>query len=654
MGKITDLVRELDLLAPDIGLNHKGGGGVRTLVGSAIWIICTGVFLGAVGYFFYGFLRTDQPRLEYQYELLEEYPKIDMATSRRIPIIFGYLDDEATLTPSEFVKYATPVLRLQTLLAQTAPNGTLEYKYTDQIKRFIPCTTLFNSKYNHSLFPSQSSSKFLYETMRDFGLCVNWTEGEMVLEGKTVDPFMSYLSFKLMPCMLETGCVSKEELARFSIVHSIGEEVLNYADQETPLKFAYNGDEYFVIDPALTPMATYKLMTNEIWDDRGLFMGGTLRASFTSIQKTYPGIVTRNISQLSCTEEMLQEYTCKPYISFDYISGGGKSIVVRSYIGILDCMSNVGGVREILYFIGFLFYMVYNSNKKKEKLVAEIYDMSPSDLEETLKQDPSTTNKCASKHSRTSRKKLLIGRAFDMVEQSLDVVNLLKSLQFLKLLDSVLLSDYQRALISMAALKQEITKDFQEGSGPERSQLANKVVPQPYPLPESQILGAETSGLPSGNGVEVQKPVQSGGSSDIRTEQTPRSKIDKALETLSQKMFDREWNADDPQDRNLGSTDLKNNRLIQEFQHAVDGYLFKLLGTEPTETEKISQIPQQIQEPEPAQLQQTAIKPPLQDESLADLRLHEQNRSPREKHINKRSQVFLQIAQLISSKSKPG
>lgn len=675
MGRLSEILKDLDLLAPDISLNHKGGGGVRTVVGSVIWILCTGVFLGAIAYFLWGFLRTDQPNLEYQYELLDDYPRIDMATSRRVPIIFGYLDEVVSLNPEEFSRYATPVFRVEVQSTQTAPNGTLEYQYTDKIMKFIPCSDLFQSSYTESLFPSKSN-KFLYETVRDYGWCVNWTHGQVELFGKTVDPAMGYASFSLVPCMLQEGCATAEELKRFSIVHSVGEEVLKYGDSANPVTFAYNGDDYVFIDPALMMPLTHKLMTNEIWDDKGLFFANELRASYTSIQKSYTSIQTRNSSLLSCTEEMLKDFSCTPYIQHWYISGGAKAVTVRSYIGILDWLSNIGGVREILYFVGFLFYMVYNSNKKKEELVSHIYDFDPSDIVGKLDpnfskaQSPaSTTQKCG---SATSRKRFLIEKAYDQVEQSLDVVNLLKTLQTLKVFGAVLLADHQRVLIPVASLKQELSSDletsFNKGNLADvgnDSQMAANETSVAQTLQRRAHPGTDLRVYPSrrlGSNNDSSRPWHSNNHMDANESYSPpqakrgepvsktttnkQACFDAALETLSKRMLEKElasWDVESTVQRNHQAN------FILNFQNAVDEHLFRLLAQEST----IPPEPVLRGPPEPGAeaLQQTRLREAGHDESSANCHSQDQTKTP--PCVPDKTQVLQSIANLMVSKSKP-
>lgn len=82
-----------------------------------------------------------------------------------------------------------------------------------------------------------------------------------------------------------------------------------------------------------------------------------------------------------CTPDSVNEIfsnNCQPYISFNWEASNEERVLERKYIMILDTLGDVGGIFEIMIFIGGIMYFFYKErayhNFMKKELLKESGD----------------------------------------------------------------------------------------------------------------------------------------------------------------------------------------------------------------------------------------------------------------------------------------
>lgn len=386
------------------------------------------------------------------------YPMIDMSTNRRVPVIFGYIDDAYNIELKDFPRYATGLMKVETMRTHTAEDGSVSYTYDHQFFYFKPCADVFAGKYIKDYYPNEQSG-FLYKTTKAYGWCVDWQPGDLQNFGKSSDIVNQYLYFNLLPCSLDSNCASEEELSRFTVILGMGEEVLDYSNKDEPLKFSFNADDYNIVDTKTFTFTQYKLMWNMITDTRDFPFPEQTVVQYSTIQKAKTSVLGRDPTQLSCTKQQIEAKTleCVPYLQHWYISGGVTETVTRGYKGVLDTLGGIGGLREVIYFAAFVVYMFFDKKSQRASLVSKIYGLDEEKLDVASK-DPEKaksgkTGGCCKKKKKRIE---LVDQAYEKIEQNLDIVAFLRSLQVLDILTNLFFTQEQLDLIPLASLKKDL------------------------------------------------------------------------------------------------------------------------------------------------------------------------------------------------------
>lgn len=457
MGRLLRMFEGLDLLAQDLTFSVNGRNGVKSLIGSIIWLMFTLIFLGCMGYFVYTFFRTDNPVVSKDITMSDQYSVIDMSTNRRVPVIFGYIDDAFNIETKDFPRYATGLMKVETMRTHTGQDGSVSYTYDHQFRYFKPCVEVFKGPHIPEYYPNQQSG-FLYKTTQEYGWCVEWKPGDLQNFGKSSDIVNQYLYFNLLPCSLESNCATEEEMSRFTVILGMGEEVLDYSNKKEPLRFSFNADDYNIVDTATFTFTQYKLMQNKILDARDFPFPESEAVSYSSIQKAKTSVLGRDPTQLSCTKAQIEAKTleCVPYLQHWYISGAVTETVTRGYKGVLDTLGGIGGLREVIYFSAFVIYMFFDKKSQRAGLVSLIYGLD----ESKIAKSESLDNSADQKRSRCCKKKQtnsdFVNQAYEKIEKNLDIVAFLRSLQVLDVVANLLFTEEQMQLIPVASLQKDL------------------------------------------------------------------------------------------------------------------------------------------------------------------------------------------------------
>ena len=147
--------------------------------------------------------------------------------------------------------------------------------------------------------------------------------------------------------------------------------------------------------------------------------------------------------------------------------------IQREYKGIVETLSDIGGIKELIHMVFAGIYLLFHSKFEKEYLVEHIYNSkkkrkSKSNCCKKKKEDK--THKEAAKVDEDKSQSVRIDKdgvfevsdevfdqAADSVEKTLDVVTIAKELNCLRHLVAFLLRDYQRQLSPLIVLSQDLS-----------------------------------------------------------------------------------------------------------------------------------------------------------------------------------------------------
>ena len=87
----------------------------------------------------------------------------------------------------------------------------------------------------------------------------------------------------------------------------------------------------------------------------------------------------RPLNQTNCTLEETKTIACNSYIVFDFMSSGRKTKIIRRYKGVVETLSDLGGVNSIVFFMFLMLNYAYCHYKQKPLMVRAVFDFFKDD-----------------------------------------------------------------------------------------------------------------------------------------------------------------------------------------------------------------------------------------------------------------------------------
>lgn len=451
----------LDFLAPEVSLNVRGASSVKTLLGTAMSMACLGVFMWMSYLSVIEFLSTSTPKVMQETTTSENYPKVDLLRDKHFPILFFYYDDDTSLSPAEVQKYVT--LRYQKYRYRTgSTNGEFITEIIDM--PLVSCAALIAQ--NKTATMVIGNSGYLANLSAEFGLCVDVNESEAYVGGRSSDPVYDVVSLSMYPCTLESGCADSSEISKIGFTIAFPKPNTNLGNYEKPLEYNTDADNYYYINPLIGQRYENKLMTTNIFDDKGFLSAESARASFTHSERIQMNLLYRDGSQTQCLPEELESYECKGYFFFEVVSGGTLRKITRSYKGFIETCGDIGGIKELIYLVFFYLYIFYNQRATKTLLVEQVYGIKKGfgccKIKRRVK--PSSKDEAKKFEGLGPAPEHVFEKAFTLIEDSLDIITLAKEANSLRFLSTFLMTEYHRVLVPLVSLNNELKRDKEKAA----------------------------------------------------------------------------------------------------------------------------------------------------------------------------------------------
>ena len=430
--KLSALFASLDQLAPEIGLNIAGASSIKTKVGAALSLAYLGAFFWLCVWILSEFFSTNNPNLSVEVSSSNNYPRIDMLADRHVPVLFFYRDLSVNLNGKDVLRYVTVRSKFTSYIQRLDGQGQPVTEVLEQSFDYVPCSQLGDQAKVRRMVTSDSS--YLNKLVGDFGLCIDDRGQELFIQGTGSDAHFRANNLEIYPCSLGPDCLatSPEILARISFVLSKPVPNLNLSNLERPVSYYSSFDDLYNLNPATGQRINLKLMASEIYDDKGFLTRESLRVAYTENERVLSNQRYRSASQLSCTPEEIGSGACVYLFSLEFVSGGTVKKTTRFYKGVVETIGDIGGCKEIVYFVFFAVYSCYHRRATREILLQKVYSLAP----------------------QTGSKEC--DQVFAVIEDSLDVVTICQQLNVLKFVAKYLLGDRHRQLAPLIALDEDL------------------------------------------------------------------------------------------------------------------------------------------------------------------------------------------------------
>lgn len=445
-----------DILAPEIKLNIGGKPSVATKFGTALSMGCIGIFIALAYVITKDYLDTSKPKLVSELVPIDMAPAINFSADKHYPILFFFYEISTAMKKPELDRFFN--IRFLKYSESYLPNGTSVLKETKM--KVVQCSDLLAAGRTSSIQVEEGSST--KDVMSSMGLCVDPGEDDMTLGNsiKDSDPYQIVL-LQILPCSLPTGCASAEEIRKitFSIANPLPS--VNLGNHKHPVTYITNGDDYQFVSMTLTSRKKLNYVKSVIHDNRGFLAGQQLVTAYSDVYSVHSSFADRDSSQIQCTEEQADDLSCAPYFVQEMMAINKVVHITREYKGVVEAMSEMGGMIDLIMLAFYWLYGFYNSPAFKSHLIQQIYGISkPKEAKNSCAIcRKKSRNKLAYQQSASIRESGEVGsdfiqeRSFQAkvynelwikIDDCLDIVTIAKEVNSLKLISHFLLSEFSK------------------------------------------------------------------------------------------------------------------------------------------------------------------------------------------------------------------
>ena len=410
-----------DFLSRPVGLTVRGKSTVHTKTGAVFSFVCLALYTTLSWVTITNYLDTSRPVISYESQSMKYKEKINIKKSKLFPILF-FFDQVNYLMMEEVVQYVNPYIMYYRKSSTGAPVSVR--------LKLVPCSALIAKGKTDTI--TAESEGFVKTNYERFGLCVDDEDKVFTLGGAEVSDDFELFRVLLYPCALTDGtCKSQAGLGRLSFSVAFPTPMTNYGDYKSPIRYVTESNEFVGVSNVIYTVNYNTLRVNEVMQESGFLSKLLLTHHFVSIEKSTTQTRTRDSNLITCNDATVLS-ACTPYVAYNVIMTNNKMKIVRSYKGIVESISEIGGMIDLIFLLFMLLHSVHHSSVVKRFFIKEVYGIE----------------KPASKPARCCRKKThevtslrseseaeqqeLYNLAADRLVKDLDVIRILQELNTIK------------------------------------------------------------------------------------------------------------------------------------------------------------------------------------------------------------------------------
>ena len=496
-------LKNLDFMTPPIQLNIGGKSGVKTYFGVAMTVL----YLLAVCAFSYviilTFFDTASPTVTEEVSQTPLNPRVDMIANKMFPVVYVMANQVVLLPSAAIARYLTVSYNKFRLIQTLNPNGTTSYAFDVVEMPVIPCSQALKNATLAQVYSQYLSTDFFKQHGNTSGLCPMFYPEESFLQGGGSEASIDILVLEIYPCTLTdaTKCASLNEILSLGILVTQPSTSLILGNYTDPVTSYLNADVNYFINNNINQRYFVQTMYSEIWDQSQIMYTSSMRANFSSIEKSVFNSVARPSSQITCPGvKVFQGSSCFPYLEYQFASGPTKHRYTRAYKTLTQILSQLGGINSMVMLVFIYINLIYNYYAKKQLLVEKVFkffknlkaprgnsksdsppptnpkvptkiplptDFGSQEVEDfRVSKKDSIDKNGDSEHllnplSRLNEKELNVLRdeAYEVIIKNLDVITLVREVNNLKVLTHLLFKDYQHKLMPLISLNIQAKKD---------------------------------------------------------------------------------------------------------------------------------------------------------------------------------------------------
>ena len=440
LQKIKSLVGSFNLVGEEPNFKIQG----FSRVPSACSILLSAVGIAFIGFISYIFLAESfdvtKPDVNIELRTLPNYPKISMAKEK---IFFAIMRNNLLERTHKIewpaMETITAEVTLKTFKKDQDGNAS-GLKFEKFRLEAVNCSTVrdqYDYLDNHTVAKS----------VRETGICFVPKEGELddyYLQGQRLEDIYSSFKITVWPCSLKNplkcGPPQLVSLGRYVLIMPSPDVDLSKPDNF--LKSVALASDVHEIDLGSRQQMFFKLKKFSIFDKTSMFREAKHRRDYFQIDESYVKSLSRNPSRVYCPAQAIGDtVACQPYLEMIFTSSNKQETITRLYPSLFRALSEIGGFTELIMMsIGFI-YGLYNAwfSEMRTFLVRSVFARGEK------------TSACASDKKGYGK----------VVEDNLDIVEVMKELNGLRILNRVIFKEHHLTLLPevLSKIKDEESKE---------------------------------------------------------------------------------------------------------------------------------------------------------------------------------------------------
>lgn len=368
---LREVIYRIDFLSQPVKLNFEGRKTYPTKVGAALSLACFGIFCSLLYSIIDSYLDTTKPRISTETEFMKVKERVDLKQNKLYPVFFFYGNITKILPIEEVLRFTHPVIAR--IVYRMMPNGTEseERTYLD----LVPCKQLVDKTRADAVQPETEG--YVKSNYYNFGFCVD-DHGQSLELGGDKDPTaVDIFLVALYPCILTDGtCKPSASLGEFGFIVSFQEPVTNLGEKEKPIVYSSEANVLQGISVQFSTKVFSNLRVNHIIEERGFLSKPTVTHRFASVDSQSPMFTTRDPGQSTCKDFDIN--TCSLYFEHIFTLSNKKLKIVREYKGIVESISEVGGIIDIIFLLFTSVYAIYHQRVVENFAIEQLYEVQGS------------------------------------------------------------------------------------------------------------------------------------------------------------------------------------------------------------------------------------------------------------------------------------
>ena len=362
-----------DFLAPEIKLKFNGNHSFPTKVGMVMSLLCLSIFIYLTYYILKAYIDTSRPKVSVEIKNSAFKPMLNLTEMHIYPVLMFY--DRVTssyMSLEDMERYAH--VAVYYIRYKKGEGETTYYPESQDIK-IGRCGDLYDRGLKQVLSVEENDEATL-NYFKTTAYCLDY-EGNDIIVSKpgTSETFGEYLVVDYMPCVLGALCHPASDLANVTVATVLPKPIVNNGNYERPVKYFTLDEDYDYLSAGFQTIQKMKMVKSDIYDDRGVFSSESLRQTYLAKEETGLSILSRNSAKTSCLPSELFTPVCESYLQYGIIISTNTQKITREYKGLVESISEVGGMIELVFLVFSISYGFYHSRVYRDAMISAVYDV---------------------------------------------------------------------------------------------------------------------------------------------------------------------------------------------------------------------------------------------------------------------------------------